>query len=79
MLYGFSSCHAAMSDDALDASKMNVKPGGKQRVMRDGMWNGKAQRMVDHRGVPKGLRLVLKERGVNTQGMSAEKMSEISC
>lgn len=30
-----SSSHTAMSDDALDVSKMNVIPGGKQRVMRD--------------------------------------------
>ena len=29
-------CHAAMPGDGLDVSKMNVKPGGKQRVMRDG-------------------------------------------
>ena len=28
-----SSCHAAIADDALDASKVN--PGGKQRKIRD--------------------------------------------
>ena len=28
-----SSCHAAMVDNALDVSKMNVRPGGKQRIM----------------------------------------------
>ena len=32
-----SSCHAAMADDALDANKMNVNPGGKQRKMRHDM------------------------------------------
>ena len=35
-IFDHSSCHAAMPDDALDVSKMNVNPGGKQRVMRDG-------------------------------------------
>ena len=33
-VFDHSSCHAAMADDALDVSKMNVKPGGKQRIMR---------------------------------------------
>lgn len=35
-VFDHSSCHAAMADDALDVSKMNVNPGGKQRKMRDG-------------------------------------------
>ena len=30
-----SSCHTAKADDALEVSKMNVNPGGKQKVMRD--------------------------------------------
>jgi len=29
-VFDHSSCHAAMADDALDASKMDVNPGGKQ-------------------------------------------------
>ena len=29
-VFDHSSCHAAMADDALDVSKMNVKPGGIQ-------------------------------------------------
>jgi len=28
-VFDHSRCHAAMADDALDASKMNVNPGGK--------------------------------------------------
>ena len=63
-----------MADDALDASKMNVNPGGKQRKMRDTVWRGKVQSMNDRHGVPKGIRQVLKERGVDTTGMTAEKM-----
>ena len=37
-VFDHSSCHAAMADDALDVTKMNVKPGGKQRIMRDTVW-----------------------------------------
>lgn len=56
---------------------MNVKLGGKQRVMRDGWWGGKVQKMVTSSGVPKGLRMVLEERGVDTRGMNADKLREV--
>ena len=75
-IFDHSSCHGAMAEDSLDVSKMNVKPGGKQRVMRDGWWNGKPQKMNYSLGVPKGLRVVLEERGVNTRSMSADEMRE---
>ena len=39
------------AEDALDASKMNLKPGGKQPKMHDTIWNGKVQRMVYSKGV----------------------------
>ena len=29
-IFDHSSCHTAMPDDALDVTKMNVNPGGKQ-------------------------------------------------
>ena len=35
-IFDHSSCHGAMADNPLDVSKMNVGPGGKQRVMHDG-------------------------------------------
>ena len=76
-MFDHSSCHAAMPDDARDASKMNVNPGGKQRVMRDGFWNGKAQRMNYALGIPKGMRVVLEERGIDTKNMNAKKMREV--
>ena len=66
-----------MPDDALDVSKMNVNPGGKQRVMRDGFWNGKVQKMNFALGIPKGLRRVLEERGIDTREMNADKMREV--
>ena len=63
-----------MPSDALDVSKMNVYPGGNQRVMRVGWWGGKPQSMNFSLGVPKGLRRVLKERGVDTGSMKADDM-----
>lgn len=76
-VFDHSSCHAAMADDSLDVNQMNVRPGGKQRVMRDGMFDGRVQKMVTSNGVAKGLRMVLEERGVNTAGMNASQMREI--
>ena len=73
-IFDHSSCHAAMPSDALDVSKMNVYPGGKQRVMRDGWWGGKPQSMNFALGVPKGLRHVLEERGVDTRSMKVDDM-----
>ena len=56
-IFDHSSCHAARADDALDVGKMNVKPGGKQCIVHDTIWNGKRQCM-NFPGVPKGLRQV---------------------
>ena len=50
---------------------MNVKPGGKQRVMHDTMWQGCVQKMIFRDGRPKGMRQILQERGYNTQNMVA--------
>ena len=44
-IFDHSSCHAAMADDALDAAKMNVNLGGKQRKMRDTVWKSADQKM----------------------------------
>ena len=66
-----------MPDDALDVSKMNVYPGGNQRIMRDGFWNGKIQHMNYAIGIPKGLCVILEERGIDTKGMNGDQMREI--
>ena len=71
-----SSCHTAMADDALDASKMNVKPGGKQPVMRDTV-NAENVQMSFNLGVPKGMKAIVEERGINTQNLKGEQMREI--
>ena len=42
--------------------------------MHDTIWNGKTQKMVDSKGSPKGMRLILEERGVDgTQEPFASK------
>ena len=76
-MFDHSSCHAAMADDSLDVNHMNVNPGGKQRVMRDGWWGGKPQKMTDAHGVPKGLKRVLEERGINTARLNQAQMREL--
>ena len=63
-VFDHSNCHAAMADDALDISKINVKPGGKQRIMRDTVWNDKVWKVYytkrDGKKVAMGLKMVLK-------------------
>ena len=34
-IFDHSSCHGAYADDALNANRMNAKPGGKKPIMRD--------------------------------------------
>ena len=76
-LFDNAPSHLKCSPDALNTSSMNVNPGGKQPVQRSTEWNGEIQHMVLPDGTPKGLRLVLEERGVNTRGMNAERMKDI--
>ena len=45
-------------------------------VMRDTVFEGTIQKMVRPDGRPKGMKLVLQERGVDTKGMNADKMRE---
>ena len=72
-----SSCHKAMALDALDASKMNVNPGGKQPAMHDTVWAGKPQKMCFNLGIPKGMKQILKERGIDTDRLTAPAMRDI--
>ena len=71
-MFDQSSCHAAFSDDSPNLSRMhmNAKPGGKQLLMQDNVWNGHPQslkkRIIVHaheQWIPKGLIEVLTERG----------------
>ena len=56
--------------------KIKVNPGVKQRVMRNGQWDGKPWRMTYTLGIQKGWQVVLEERGINTHKMSADRMRE---
>ena len=73
-IFDQSSNHTAKSSDALVASRMNVRPGGKQPVMRDTIFNGRVQKLVMEDGTAKGLRMVLMERGVDVNNMTREDM-----
>lgn len=64
-IFDESSCHKTYTKDALNASKMNVRPGGKQPCMKDTVW-------AEAHGVPKGMKKILEDRGINTSSMKAE-------
>lgn len=66
-----------MGEDALDVSRMNVGPGGKQPRMRDTVWRGKPQKLCFNIGVPKGMKIILEERGINTNTLHKEDMQMI--
>ena len=76
-MFDSSSCHRAYGPDALNSKTTNVKPGGAQPPLRDTTWAGRLQKLVDSNGVPKGMKKVLEERGVNTATLKADDMWEI--
>ncbi len=76
-IFDNSSCHNAMADDALNVNRMNVNPGGAQRIMRDTSFGGKEQKMYFMQNglkIAKGMKMVLEERGVSTEGKNKEWM-----
>ena len=75
-LFDQSSCHKKFNDDALVASKILVKDGGPRRV-RDTVWAREPQSMVNEDGTAKGLRTILRERGINTERMLAPDMRTV--
>ena len=65
-----SSNHLSYADDALVVSRMNLSSGKSQPKMRDTyMCNGQLQKMVLPNGEPKGMKIVLEERGLWKDGM----------
>ena len=42
--------------------------------MRDTVWAGQVQKMTLEDGTPKGLKMVLEERGIHTANMKADDM-----
>ena len=69
-----SSNHVAYRSDALVASKMNLKPGGKQPKMKDTVFgpDNQHQSMVNENNEPKGMRQVLIECGLWKDGLNAD-------
>ena len=59
-MYDHSSVHKRCTDNALNARRMNLRPGGKQPKMRPTIWNGHPQSLIfppDHplyANLPKG-------------------------
>ena len=62
-IFDHSCGHTAFAPDALVASRLNRKSGGKQPAMRDTVWAGKPQKLVLDDGTPKGAAMILEERG----------------
>ena len=56
-----------------------MRPGGKQPCMRDTVhvWAGRVQRMVDDDGVPKGMKKLLEEQGINTSAIKVDDMRTV--
>ena len=72
-LFDSAPSHKKYPSDSLNVAAMNVYPGP---IMRDTTWNGNTQSMVLPDGTPKGMKLVLQERGIDVRGMNAEKMRQ---
>jgi hypothetical protein len=74
-----SQGHSAYSTDALLASRMNLRPGGKQARMKDGWFMRNGQKIVqpmtfpgrhpEFPNQPKGMKQVLEERHLWTIGL----------
>ena len=73
-LFDQSSGHCAFREDALNINRVNVGSGGAQARMRDTIWDGRVQKMCFSDGQPKGMKIVLQERGIDTSRMKAADM-----
>ena len=58
--------------------RSQCKPhGGAQSRMRDTVWARQVQKMVLADGTPKGMKMILEERGINTSSMKADDMRTV--
>ena len=74
-LFDNATNHCSMAPDALVAANMNLHPGGKAPIMRDGYWGSprQTQRMWEmgkSGKIPRGIKAILEERGLWPQGRS---------
>ena len=72
--FDYSSGHTTFSKDALNASRMNAKPRGKQPVMCDTVYNGDPQKLVLPNGILKGVKSVFQGQGIDVGKMKADDM-----
>ena len=74
-IFDQSSNHTIKSNDALNANRMIVKPGGKNTpIMRDTVWEGQFFSMTNSSGVNIGLKECLVRRQRYTEGMLRKAM-----
>ena len=45
--------------------------------MHDTIYNGKVQKLVFQDGMPKGAKTILKERGIDIEGMNVDQMRKL--
>ena len=57
----------AFAEDALVVSCLRKNPGGAKPAMRDNLWAGKLQKLVEADGTPKEAAKILEERGIQAQ------------
>ena len=70
-IFDQSSGYTAFREDALNVNRMNVSTGGAQPRMRDTVWDGRMD--LSDRG-PKGMKIILEERGIDTTSMREADM-----
>ena len=71
-VFDHSCGHTAYAADALVAFRLNKKPGGNQPAMRDTVWAGQPQKLVEPDGTPS-----IEERGINTSNLKLHDMRTI--
>ena len=64
-LFDNARSHKKYPPDALNPSNMNVYPGDKQTIMRPTVWDGRQHEMVLPDGRAMGMKIVLREHGVD--------------
>lgn len=79
-LFDNATNHSCFAENALNVTDMNLNPGGKQPVMREGFDHTRhlPQNMNDGNGIPKGLKQVLQERRLWREDLTTD-CSLLSC
>lgn len=82
-LFDNSSVHRKKGVDALDASKMNLNPGGKQPIFRTTIFEEHEQSFIfpldhlEYPGMAKGARQIALERNLDIEGMKRQEIIDL--